>query len=343
MNLPLQRPFSPMEAQSVDEIPVGSSWQYEPKWDGFRALAFRDGKEVDLQSKSGRLMTRYFPELITALRALEAKKFVLDGEIVVPTDNSFSFDALLQRIHPAASRVEKLAAQTPALFILFDLLVGPDGRAWTKELLSKRRVALEAFFKAFCARSKLLRLSPATTRLSDAKGWLKGAGSALDGVIAKRRDFEYRSSDRGGMQKIKNYRSADCVVGGFRYNEGSRLVGSLLLGLFDAEGVLHHVGFTSTIKREDKPSLTRKLKPLIAPPGFTGNAPGGPSRWSTKRSGEWQPLKPVLVVEVRYDHFSGDRFRHGTRLLRWRPDKAPRQCTLDQVQHRKVDLVSLLQ
>jgi ATP-dependent DNA ligase len=132
MNLPLQRPFSPMEAQSVDEIPVGSSWQYEPKWDGFRALAFRDGKEVDLQSKSGRLMTRYFPELITALRALEAKKFVLDGEIVVPTDNSFSFDALLQRIHPAASRVEKLAAQTPALFILFDLLVAPDGRAWTK-------------------------------------------------------------------------------------------------------------------------------------------------------------------------------------------------------------------
>jgi ATP-dependent DNA ligase len=343
MNLPLQRPFSPMEAQSVDEIPVGSSWQYEPKWDGFRALAFRDGKEVDLQSKSGRLMTRYFPELITALRALEAKKFVLDGEIVVPTDNSFSFDALLQRIHPAASRVEKLAAQTPALFILFDLLVGPDGRAWTKEPLSKRRVALAAFFKEFCAHSKPLRLSPATTRLADAKGWLKRAGSALDGVIAKRRDLEYRSSDRGGMQKIKNYRSADCVVGGFRYNEGSRLVGSLLLGLFDAQGVLHHVGFTSTIKREDKPSLTRKLKPLIAPPGFTGNAPGGPSRWSTKRSGEWQPLKPVLVVEVRYDHFSGDRFRHGTRLLRWRPDKTPRQCTLDQVQHKKLDLGSLLQ
>ena len=164
----------------------------------------------------------------------------------------------------------------------------------------------------------------------------------LDGVIAKRRDLAYRSDDRTGMQKIKNYRSADCVVGGFRYNEGKRVVGSLLLGLYDADGLLHHVGFTSTIKNQDKPALTKKLKPLIDPPGFTGNAPGGPSRWSTKRSGEWEPLRAKLVVEVCYDHFSGDRFRHGTRLLRWRPDKAPEQCTLAQIRQRKADVMSLL-
>jgi ATP-dependent DNA ligase len=181
-----------------------------------------------------------------------------------------------------------------------------------------------------------------TTRLTEAKSWLKRVGGMLDGIIAKRRDLPYRSGERNGMQKIKNYRSADCVVGGFRYNEGKPLVGSLLLGLYDDEGLLHHVGFTSTIKREDKPELTRKLKALVAPPGFTGNAPGGPSRWSTRRSDEWKPLKPKLVVEVCYDHFSGARFRHGTRLLRWRPDKAPRQCTLDQVKQNKANLLALL-
>ncbi|HUZ31860.1 MAG TPA: ATP-dependent DNA ligase, partial [Xanthobacteraceae bacterium] len=320
-----------MEALSVDEIPIGKEWQYEPKWDGFRALAFRDGDKVELQSKSGRSMTRYFPELVAALRALEPKKFVLDGEIVVPDGGGFSFDALLQRIHPAASRVQRLARETPALFILFDILVDGAGDALVGETLAKRRTALEAFYKKYGRRTPALRLSPATTRLADAKAWLKRAGATLDGVIAKRRDLVYRSGDRSGMQKIKNYRSADCVVGGFRYNEGSPLVGSLLLGLYDKKGHLHHVGFTATIKREEKPALTKKLERLIGPPGFTGNAPGGPSRWSTERSGEWQPLKPKLVVEVCYDHFSGERFRHGTRLLRWRPDKAPRQCTFDQL------------
>ena len=342
MALPLHTPFSPMEALSVDVIPAGSEWQYEPKWDGFRALAFRDGDQIDLQSKSGRLMTRYFPEIVTALRALKAKKFVLDGEIVVPFDGAFSFDALLQRIHPAASRIRRLAVETPALFIVFDLLVGSDGRALTDHVLSERRPALEGFFKQYCGGSGTVRLSPATTRLADARRWLRRVGATLDGVIAKRRDFDYRSGDRSGMQKIKNYRSVDCVVGGFRYNEASPLVGSLLLGLYDEQGLLHHVGFTSTIKRDDKPALTRKLKSLIAPPGFTGNAPGGPSRWSTKRSSEWQPLKPKLVAEVCYDHFSGDRFRHGTRLMRWRPDKAPRQCTLDQVKQKKANLIALL-
>jgi len=228
------------------------------------------------------------------------------------------------------------------LLILFDLLVDAGGRAVTGEPLSARRGALEGFFGKYCRPAKLLRLSPATARLAEAKGWLKRVGSTLDGVIAKRRDFDYRSGDRSGMQKIKNYRSADCVVGGFRYNEGSPLVGSLLLGLYDTDGLLHHVGFTSTIKRDDKPALTKKLKALIAPPGFTGNAPGGPSRWSTERSGEWQPLKPKLVVEVCYDHFSGERFRHRTRLVRWRPDKAPRQCTFEQLKQKKANLLALL-
>ena len=342
MALPLRVPFAPMEALSVETIPVGKEWQYEPKWDGFRALAFRDGKKVELQSKSGRSMTRYFPELVAALMALPAKKFVLDGEIVVPHDGGFSFDALLQRIHPAASRVRRLAQETPALLIVFDLLVDAEGKSLIAAPLSERRPALERFFKRYCRRARSLRLSPATTRLSDAKGWLKRVGATLDGVVAKRRDFDYRSGDRSGMQKIKNYRSADCVVGGFRFNANSPLVGSLLLGLYDKAGLLHHVGFTSTIKREDKPALTKKLKALIAPPGFTGNAPGGPSRWSTERSGEWQPLQPKLVVEVCYEHFSGERFRHGTRLLRWRPDKAPRQCTFDQLKQKKANLLALL-
>jgi ATP-dependent DNA ligase len=335
-------PFSPMEALSVDAIPVGKEWQYEPKWDGFRALAFRDGDKIEIQSKSGRLMTRYFPELVAALGALKAREFVLDGELVVPAGSAFSFDALLQRIHPAASRVRRLAAETPVLFIVFDLLVDADGRALTGKPLSERRRELESFYKKYCRGSPLLRLSSATTRLADAERWLKRVGATLDGVIAKRRDLPYSSGDRSGMQKIKNYRSADCVVGGFRYNEGSPLIGSLLLGLYGEDGLLHHVGFTSTIKREDKPALTKKLKALIAPPGFTGNAPGGPSRWSTERSGEWEPLKPKLVVEVCYDHFSGGRFRHGTRLLRWRPDKTPRQCTLDQVRQKKANLMAML-
>jgi ATP-dependent DNA ligase len=338
----LRPPFPPMEALSVEHIPIGSEWQYEPKWDGFRCLVFRDGSKIELQSKSGQSLTRYFPELVEAVRSVKAATFVLDGEIVVPAGNAFSFDALLQRIHPARSRVEKLAAETPALVVVFDLLAGPGGDALLDKPLHERRKQLEAFATQSLLGVERIRLSPATTRLAEAKGWLRRVGTTLDGIVAKRRDLEYRSGDRSGMQKIKNYRSADCVVGGFRYNEGKPVVGSLLLGLYDDNGLLHHVGFTSTIKREDKPALTKKLEPLIAPPGFTGNAPGGPSRWSTKRSGEWQPLKPQLVVEVCYDHFSGHRFRHGTKLMRWRPDKSPGQCTLDQVKQKKADLMKLL-
>jgi ATP-dependent DNA ligase len=340
--LPIRQPFLPMEARSVDEIPTGEQWQYEPKWDGFRCLIFRDGDKIELQSKSGQPLTRYFPDLVKAAGRLKARRFVLDGEIVVPSDGAFSFDDLLQRIHPAASRVAKLAEETPALLIVFDLLADADGKALLDLPLQERRERLEAFAKKYLKGQDRVRLSPATVRLADAKKWLKSVGATLDGIIAKRRDVEYRSDDRSGMQKIKNYRSADCVVGGFRYLEAKKLVGSLLLGLYDDAGLLHHVGFTSTIKNSERPELTKKLEKLIGPPGFTGNAPGGPSRWSTKRSAEWQPLKSKLVVEVCYDHFTGERFRHGTRLMRWRPDKAPKQCTFDQVKQKKANLMKLL-
>jgi ATP-dependent DNA ligase len=342
MSLALRPPFPPMEALSVDEIPTGEQWQYEPKWDGFRCLVFRDAGEVELQSKAGQPLTRYFPELVEDILRLKAHTLVLDGEIVVPVDGGFSFDALLQRIHPAQSRIDKLARETPALLIAFDLLLDAEGKPLIDMPLQVRRRKLESLASSDFRNASRIRLSPATTKLGEARTWLKRVGATLDGIIAKRRDLAYRSGDRTGMQKIKNYRSADCVVGGFRYNEGKRVVGSLLLGLYDEDGLLHHLGFTSNIKREDKPALTRKLESLIAPPGFTGNAPGGPSRWSTKRSGEWQPLRPALVVEVCYDHFSGARFRHGTRLLRWRPDKSPRQCTMEQVKQKKADLMKLL-
>jgi len=330
-----------MEALSVDAVPAGPEWQYEPKWDGFRCLVFRDGDTVTLQSKSGKQLTRYFPDVVDAVRTLGARRFVLDGEIVVPDGKVFSFDALLQRIHPAASRIKTLSESTPALLIVFDLLADTDG-VLTGDVLPSRRKRLEAFARKHFKKTMRVRLSPSTTKLSEAKQWLSRVGATLDGIIAKRRDVPYSSGDRHGMQKIKNYRSADCVVGGFRYNEGKPVVGSLLLGLYDDAGKLNHVGFTSSIAEKDKPALTKKLEALIAPPGFTGNAPGGPSRWSTARSAEWQPLKPKLVVEVCYDHFSGDRFRHGTRLVRFRPDKSAKQCTMEQVAQKKADLMKLL-
>ena len=331
-----------MEAQSVDEIPEGKNWQYEPKWDGCRCLIFRDGAAIELQSKSGQSLTRYFPELVATVASLKAKRFVLDGEIVVPSGRGFSFDDLLQRIHPAASRVKRLAGETPALLIVFDLLIADDGQSLVRTPLGGRRKLLEAFARKHLRGQKTLRLSPATTKIAVARKWLKQVGANLDGIIAKRRDLPYESGNRHGMQKIKNHRSADCVVGGFRYNEGKRTVGSLLLGLYDEQGLLNHVGFTSSLKSGEKKALTAKLEKLVAPPSFTGDKPGGPSRWSTKRSAEWKPLRPKLVVEICYDHFSGGRFRHGTRLMRWRPDKAPRQCTMDQVRQKKADLMKLL-
>ncbi|MDX6530218.1 MAG: hypothetical protein QOH41_2508 [Blastocatellia bacterium] len=331
MTLPIKQPYPPMEAKSVEQLPTGVEWQYEPKWDGFRCIAFRDGDEVSLQSKSGQPLSRYFPELVEALLKLKPKQFVLDGEIVVPVDGRLSFDDLLMRIHPAASRVQKLSKEHPAMLIVFDLLVDESGRSFVDGLLPERRKKLDAFARKYFAKNKSIELSPETKDLKIAKDWLAGAGGDVDGVIAKRLDMPYQSDNRHGMVKVKRLRTVDCVVGGFRYASEGKLIGSLLLGLYDDEGLLHHVGFTSSIKATDKPKLTKKLESLIKPPGFTGRAPGGPSRWSTDRSAEWKPLAPKLVVEVRYDHFTGGRFRHGTKFLRWRPDKKPAQCLLDQV------------
>jgi ATP-dependent DNA ligase len=335
-----------MEARSVDAIPRGPEWQYEPKWDGFRCLLSRKGSKVALQSKSGEDLTRYFPELVEAALGLKAATFLLDGEIVVPRAKSFSFDDLLQRIHPAASRIRKLSQETPALYLAFDLLTAADDKKLASQPLGTRRPALETFAKSQFKSNATFHLSPATTSYATAKKWLARAGGGCDGVMAKRLDLPYQSGNRDGMQKIKNFRSADCVVGGFRYAthpvNGKKVVGSLLLGLYDGDGLLHHVGFTSAIKQQEKPALTAKLEPLIAKPGFTGNAPGGPSRWSTDRSAQWCPLKPKLVIEVSYDHFSSERFRHGTSVLRWRLDKAPRQCTFDQLKQRAVHPMKLL-
>lgn len=323
-------PYPPMEALLVPELPQGPGWQYEPKWDGFRCLVFRKSDSVELQSKSGQSLTRYFPEVVEAILSVHASAFVLDAEIVIPVDGQLSFDDLLQRIHPAESRVRKLSAERPAVLVVFDMLADA-GRPLVDRPLRERRRLLEAFAARELAGRAGFLLSPATTDVKAARAWLDATGSTFDGVVAKRLDLEYRSGDRTGMRKVKRLRTVDCVVGGFRYASTSRVVGSLLLGLYDAKGLLHHVGFTSGISAADRKTLLRKLEPLIKPPGFTGRAPGGPSRWSTKRSSEWQPLASKLVVEVRYDHFTGGRFRHGTRLLRWRPDKKPSQCTMDQV------------
>ena len=331
-----------MEARSVDAIPTGEGWQYEPKFDGFRCLAFRREKQVYLQSKTGQPLARYFPDVVDALLQLPAKRFVLDGELVVDVGGRFSFDELQLRLHPAASRVQKLAAAHPATFIVFDLLETDAGESLVEVLLQERRVALEKFAAKNFKASRAIKLAPATTSVAQAKKWFDKVGGNLDGIIAKRRDAAYASGERTEMVKVKNIRTADCVVGGFRYATGSKLIGSLLLGLYDDAGLLHHVGFTSAFKTEDKRILTKKFEALRKPPGFTGNAPGGPSRWSTERSGEWEPVDPKIVVEVTYDHFTGDRFRHGTKIVRWRKDKAPRQCTMDQVAHREGRAIALL-
>jgi ATP-dependent DNA ligase len=326
--LPVELP--PMEARLVDDLPEGPGWQFEPKWDGFRCLAFRAGDEVELRAKSGKPLGRYFPEMTAVLRRLKPSRFVLDGELAIPVGDTFSFDALQMRLHPAESRIKKLAAETPAVLFLFDLLATPEGESLLQSPLLQRRAALEAFFQSI-GPAEAVRLSSFTRDTAEAQRWLEASGGALDGVIAKRLDGVYQPGERA-MLKVKKRRTADCVVGGFRYERNSSRVGSLLLGLYNREGKLDHVGFTATLHDLDREALTRELEGLIEPPGFTGNAPGGPSRWSTERSGEWQPLRPELVVEVRYDHVSGGRFRHGTRLLRWRPDKAPRQGTFEQIE-----------
>lgn len=393
LNLPIHPPYPPAEAKSVVALPRESGWLYEPKWDGFRCLAFRQGDEVVLQSKAGQPLGRYFPEIIAALLALPARKFVLDGEIVIHSGAGLDFDALLQRIHPAASRIQRLSQETPSTYMVFDLLVDGKARSLTAKPLSARRMALQEFAAAnihtgthsdrkgskktglqtaLNSNNQRIMLSPASADFATAEKWMReGAASGWDGVVAKRLDCEYMSGERTGMVKIKRIRTADCVVGGFRWARGAKAsagkaapsktassgsansrstnsktadskkrpteeVGSLLLGLYNKNGELDHIGFSASFTREDRKKLKSILKPFMGGEGFSGKAPGGPSRWTRDaRDTEWFPLKPKLVGEFQYDHFSGGRFRHGTKFLRWRPDKKPEQCTMEQIRPGK--------
>src|SRR5438270_3502002 len=385
LNLPIQPPYPPAEAKSVASLPHESGWLYEPKWDGFRCLAFRQGGEVVLQSKAGQPLGRYFPEIVAALLALPARKFVLDGEIVIRSGAGLDFDALLQRIHPAASRIQRLSQETPSTYMVFDLVVDGQGRSLAAKPLSARRMALQEFAAAnigddpdpkpgkkersqtaLKTAEERTMLSPASTDFATAEKWMReGAASGWDGVVAKRLDCEYMSGERTGMVKIKRIRTADCVVGGFRWARGKNSegeaadskstssksatsktvdsqkrpteeVGSLLLGLYNKNGELDHIGFSSSFTREARKKLKSILKPYMGGEGFSGKAPGGPSRWTRDaRDTEWFPLKPKLVGEFQYDHFSGGRFRHGTKFLRWRPEKKPEQCTMEQIRPAK--------
>lgn len=375
LNLPLQPPYPPAEAKSVTSLPHEPGWLYEPKWDGFRCLAFRQGDGVVLQSKAGQPLGRYFPEIVAALLTLPARKFVLDGEIVIRSGAGLDFDALLQRIHPAASRIQRLSQETPATYMAFDLLVDGQGRSLTAKPLSARRMALQEFAaaninmdaeskrtknaeskKTLNSTDERIMLSPASADFATAEKWMReGAASGWDGVVAKRLDCEYMSGERTGMVKVKRIRTADCVVGGFRWARGKNSegkagdsksasskkrpteeVGSLLLGLYNKNGELDHIGFSASFSREQRKKLKPILKPFMGGEGFSGKAPGGPSRWTRDaRDTEWFPLKPKLVGEFQYDHFSGGRFRHGTKFLRWRPDKKPEQCTMEQIRPAK--------
>jgi ATP-dependent DNA ligase len=324
--------YAPMEMRSVAAVPDGPQWQYEPKWDGFRCLAFRDGGEVVLQSKAGQPLGRYFPEVVAALGRLEEQRFVLDGELIVPIAGAFSFDALQQRIHPAASRVTMLSKQTPAWYLTFDLL-SEGGTDLVDLPLSERRARLEKLAPAFDGET--LRLSPATRDRGVVDDWFERVGGALDGVIAKRVDAAYASGSRDAAVKVKRARTADCVVGGFRYAKGSTTqVGSLLLGLYDEAGLLDYIGFCSAFPAQEKRALLDRLRPHIGEPGFTGGAPDtAPSRWDRdpERDKSYVKLAHDLVLEVGFDQVTSGRIRHGTRPIRWRTDKAPRQCTVDQL------------
>lgn len=318
-----------MEALAVEALPIGPEWRYEPKWDGFRCLAVRSGGEVALWSRSGKPLGRYFPEVEALVAGLPGGDLILDGELVIETAAGLSFDALSQRLHPAQSRIRKLAAETPARLIAFDLLrEGSDDLAALP--LAARRARLERLVRE--ATAPALLLSPQTADPALAHDWLARSGGALDGVVAKRADEPYRPGERA-MLKIKRHRSADCVVGGYRSEAKGGGVASLLLGLYGEGKLLHHVGFCAGFKAAERRVWAAELAPLEGGEGFTGNRPDKASRWSTGRTRDWVPLRPELVVEVLYDQVSGGRFRHGTRFLRRRPEKNADQCRCDQLRH----------
>jgi ATP-dependent DNA ligase len=341
MKLPIPTDLEPMEAQLRDELPEGGGWLYEPKWDGFRCLVFRDGEEIDLRSKAGKRLARYFPDIVEAIRRLGPRRFVLDGEIVIPVDGGLSFDDLLLRLHPAATRVRKLAEARPGVFIAFDLLVGARGASVASRPLKERRQRLEAFARAHLDDRGGVRVSPATDDVEIARQWLTDHRGELDGVMAKRLDLPYQAGSRGGMVKVKRLRSADCVVGGFRWTKAGGRVASLLLGLYGADGLLHHVGFCAALNEKRRAEADERLIPLAGGAGFSGRSPAERSRWRKEGAAEWVPVRPEVVVEVLYDHFTSGRFRHGTRFVRWRPDKTPRACALSQVERESASALEL--
>ena len=342
MNLPFAPPLEPMLAKRVDELPHGEDWIYEPKWDGFRTLVFRDGAEILLQSRDLKSLNRYFPELEAPLREQLPERIVLDGEIVVATEKGLDFEALQMRLHPAASRVAKLARETPTSFVAFDILAA-DGNDIREIGQSERRQMLE---RVLAGSKPPVHLTPVTRDRDLATEWLaRFEGAGLDGVIAKPMSATYQPGKRA-MLKIKHARTADCVVAGFRWHKNGKdeLVGSLLLGLFDDRGRLHHVGVTSAFTMARRRELAAELEPLRAnalekhpwrewADAYDGTRmPGGQSRWSAGKDLSWEPVRVERVCEVKYDHMQGDRFRHAAVFERWRPDKPPQDCRYDQLE-----------
>ncbi|MGW4647935.1 ATP-dependent DNA ligase [Kitasatospora sp. NPDC004289] len=340
MELPVMPPVSPMLAKAVTKIPEGM--QYEAKWDGFRAVVFRDGEDVEIGSRTGKPLTRYFPEVVEAVRAELPERCVLDGEIVIAHDGRLHFEELLERIHPAASRVRTLAERTPASFVAFDLLALGD-EAYDGRPLTERRAALE---RALAGVRPPVHLAPATTEVEVARRWFgQFEGAGLDGVVAKPLDQPYQPGARS-MYKIKHSRTADCVLAGYREHKSGPVVGSLLLGLYDADGQLQHVGVCASFPMKRRAELVDELAELRLEEGAdhpwaawrdesaqaAARLPGGQSRWTGGKDLSWVPLRPERVCEVGYDHMEGTRFRHTTQFKRWRPDRDPQSCTYGQLE-----------
>ena len=346
MTIPLSPPLAPMLAKLGDEVPAGPGWTFEPKWDGFRCIVFKDGDDLEIMSRDKRSLERYFPELVPLLHASLPKACVVDGEIVIPGTKGLEFDALLQRIHPAESRVRMLSEKTPASFVVFDLLALDSSNLMNDALTDRRKALLSALGTRRSKRSdavieevatlgskhRRFLVGPWTEDRDEACGWLdRYERVGLDGVIAKQLDSIYEPNKRGWV-KVKQHRTCDCVVGGYRLSKSGDGVGSLLLGLYDSSKVLHYVGHTSSFKAAERRDLLGRLHELEGGSSFGhGRAPGGPSRWTGGRDTSWVPLEPKLVCEVGFDRMLGHRFRHATTFLRWRPDRKPQSCTFDQL------------
>jgi ATP-dependent DNA ligase len=327
MALPLTPPLEPMLSEAQDDIPVGAGWLYEPKWDGFRALIFCDQGKIQIGSRKGQSLERYFPELVELFPSSLPDPCVVDGEIVIGGERGLDFEALQQRIHPAASRIAKLSQETPASFAAFDLLALGNEDLREKPLRERFRLLGDSLKE-----TSRIFLTPQTEDPDEARQWFtRYEGAGLDGVIAKREELKYLPGERV-MVKVKHARTVDCVVGGYRMGKSGDGVGSLLLGLYDDAGILHHVGHTSSFKAKERRELLAQLAPLEGGESFgKGRTPGGPSRWAQDKDMSWTAVTPSLVCEVAFDHLQGDRFRHATRFLRWRLDKAPKDCTYQQL------------